>query len=81
MKQPRASETKTWHVHDDDTWEWGAVCEVCQVERPVGGPGINAPWFNIKQLQKQNATGISTAMEEREALGDRWNDPKIGRVT
>ena len=77
-RKPSSSETKTWHVHDDDTWEWGVVCEVCRVPEPVPSPG---PYFNIRQLQKQNESGISSRMEEREALGDRWDDPKVGRVS
>lgn len=77
LDQPSEDETRTWHVHDEGGWAWGVVCDVCRVERPSPPPG---PFFNIKMLQKQNATGMSTRMEEREALGDRWNDPRIGRV-
>lgn len=36
--------------------------------------------FNISTLKRQNSEGSTTAGEEREALGDRWNDPKIGRA-
>ena len=37
--------------------------------------------FNINHLQRQNRDGTTSQSEEREALGDRWNDEKVGRVT
>jgi hypothetical protein len=78
--RPSDAETKTWHEHDPEkpgSWAWGVSCEECRGEPPVPGTG---PYFNIRTLQRQNITGMSSRMEEREALGDRWDDPKVGRA-
>lgn len=77
IEQPPNDAPFTWHVHDDGGWGRGAVCEVCVAERPEPA---GAPYFNIRHLKRQNITGMSSRMEEREAIGDRWNDPTIDRV-
>jgi len=67
----------TWHVHDDGGWAEGVVCAECRAPMRLPVPG---PSFNIRHLQRQNLDGTTTRSEEREALGDRWDDEKIGRA-
>ena len=30
---PPSDSNETWHVHDDETWEWGINCDVCHTGR------------------------------------------------
>jgi hypothetical protein len=57
---PKSSETKTYHVHDDQTWEWGVTCEAC-VAPPFQGKGKSVN-FNIARLQAENV-GAYTQQE------------------
>ena len=63
-KQPSKGESRTWHVHDDETWDWGATCLVCMADIPQAG---NMPNFNIKRLKEDNA-GHYTQNEMRKEI-------------
>lgn len=83
---PPNDSDRTWHMHDDDTWGWGISCSVCLPEPrhgtarwPKGASEV--PQLAIRHLRSQNATAMTTRELEREALGDRWDDPKVQRVT
>jgi len=67
----------TWHVHDDKTWAWGINCELCSSGQRIRN---QAPMLAISTLQRQNIEGRTSREEEREMIGDRWNDEKIGRA-
>lgn len=56
----------------------GCQHEMCVALRRL--PDNPKVMFNITQLKRQNINNTTTAGEEREALGDRWNDPKVGRA-
>lgn len=78
-KRPDNDSLATWHEHDDGTWAWAAVCEVCRVERPVAGA---MPGFNIHHLHRQNVLGTTTEEEVRDVLSNVKPEDrdKIGRV-
>ncbi len=69
----------TYHVHDDESWQWDAVCEVCVVVRPAAGA---MPGFNIAHLHRQNVLGVTTAEEVKDVLSNVKPEDreKIGRV-
>lgn len=83
--RPANDSEHTWHVHDDDTWGWGTSCSVCLPEPRHGTARwpksvAERPQVNIRHLRAQNALGMTAREQEREALGDRWDDPKVQRV-
>lgn len=54
---PADDSDKTWHVHDDGSWDWGINCEVCHSGRSFDVvPYEN---FNIERLKEQNAEGYT----------------------
>ncbi len=67
----------TWH-EDGDHWGYGINCDVCHT--PNDWHGYDGPAMNIRHLKRQNQDGTTSASEEREALGDRWNDETVGRA-
>lgn len=65
--EPGPDELETYHVHDDGTWDWGALCPLCTTERMEPGVG---PSFNIRHLQQQNREGWTVAEAERKIVAD-----------
>ncbi len=51
-KRPSDDETRTWHIHEDGSWAWEAVCHLCSAP-PLLPAKI--PYFNIKRLKADNA--------------------------
>lgn len=76
---PADDSPDTWHVHDDG-WGWGISCDDCRQVRRGDEGASTLPQFNIRHLQRQNELGTTSSSEEREALGDRWNDPTVQRA-
>ena len=79
---PPDNSDRTWHLHDDDTWGWGISCTEC-LGPPRKGTYRNPnrpPGAAIHHLKRQNSLSQTTREEEREMLGDRWNDPKVQRA-
>ncbi len=71
---PEDDDLRTWHVHDDGTWAWGAVCEEC-IATPKGGDDKRVH-FNIRHLQTQNREGWTVREKEQEI----WDEAaKSGR--
>ena len=77
---PRDDHDRTWHIHEDESWGWGINCADCRGERRGADGASTLPHFNIRHLQRQNQLHTTTQGEVREALGDRWDDPTVGRA-
>ncbi len=69
----------TWHENDNH-WGYGINCDDCRGTKDGARYAHTAPMVNIRHLKRQNELSITAAGEEREAIGDRWNDEKIGRA-
>ncbi len=63
MNYPPDSEVRTWHVHDDGTWQWGAVCDKCAAPPR---PDYEGPMFNIRRLRSDNLGGYTQRELARE---------------
>ena len=70
-ERPADDETRTWHEHDDDTWAWGPLCLECMVDMPQAG---DMPYFNIKRLKTENATGFGVDSFKREIYENARRD-------
>ncbi len=66
------------HDHDRRRDWYADPCLGCTLGTPRNPRSINT--MTIGTLKRQNAEGITTAGEEREAIGDRWNDDRIGKA-
>lgn len=57
----------TYHVHDDESWEWGATCNACRspsfVEKSTRYSGVR---FNVRHLKAQNQRGYTVREEVAE---------------
>lgn len=55
---------ETYHVHDDGSWEWGALCPLCTTA-PIAAPDkvVN---FAIHHLKDQNKRGVTVREMRRE---------------
>lgn len=47
----------TYHVHDDESWEWGIACERCPAPRFLPGSRFGGIRFSIRHLKLQNEMG------------------------
>ena len=62
--EPSADETRTWHTHDDGSWDWGVSCVQCESHPTIQlGPKVN---FNIHHLKQQNREGWTVREKQRE---------------
>ena len=73
---PSDDSDETWH-QEDDHWGWGITCPACNLKPLIRN---KAPLLSISTLKRQNVEGLTSREEEREMIGDRWNDEKIGRA-
>ena len=73
---PPDDSDETWHQADDH-WGWGIECPDCNRKAPIRNEG---PMLSISTLKRQNLEGRTSREEERDMLGDRWDDPKVGRA-
>ena len=69
--KPSDDETRTWHEHDDGTWNWDAVCLTCMADVPQAG---DMPYFNIKRLKTENATHFGVDSFKREIYENARRD-------
>ena len=78
---PTCGATKTRIAEDREPahLNWRCESDICNQLRNMEMPETRTA-FNIRTLQRQNREGKTTREEEREALGDRWNDPRVGRA-
>jgi len=72
-ERPKEDEQRTWHEHDDGTWEWETICLACSsVKRyPLD---LKQTYFNIKRLQEDNAGGYTQRMIEKEIFESARED-------
>lgn len=76
---PPEDSDQTWHVHDDGTWGWGAICPVCTT-RPIETDG-KIVHFGIHHLKEQNRDGWTVREKQREIEdGAREDGRDITRV-
>lgn len=76
-EKPAHDSDQTWHEHVDGTWDWGINCLVCCKGRSFDVVPFEG--MNIEHLKMQNADGMTVRELEREAIGDRWDDPNVNR--
>lgn len=76
---PGDDEVRTWHVHDNESWQWGVSCWYCKPDEYVAeGKTVH---FNIYHLRQQTREGWNVKQKQKEIEdGARRDGRDITRV-